>query len=92
MSIQVFLDGQDITAILNSQHALPASASSNGIFPSANRNDWWDLLPAISANPTLKENFFNSDIGVHTLNIVDSSGASFTARVLLRAKYSARNR
>lgn len=92
MSIQVFLDGQDITGVLNSQHPLPVSASANGIFPSNKRNDWWDLLPAINANSTLRENFFNNDVGVHTLNIVDSGGETFTVRVLLRAKYSARNR
>lgn len=91
MSIQVFLDGEDITSTLNAQHALPASTSA-GVFPSRNRNDWWDLLPAISANATLKENFFNDDVGVHILTIKDSSGVAFEARILLRMKYSARNR
>ena len=86
----VRLDGQDITATLNAQHALP-SASSTGVFPNKSRNDWWDLLPAISANSELKSHFFNDDNGVHTLTF-EESGTTFEVRVLLRMKYSSRNR
>lgn len=86
----VKLDGQDITATLNAQHALP-SASQTGVFPNMTRNDWWDLLPAISANDTLKNAFFNDDNGVHTLTF-EEGGTTFEVRVLLRMKYSSRNR
>lgn len=90
MSMKVFLDGQDITASLNAQHSLP-SASNSGVFPNMSRNDWWDLLPAINANETLRNQFFNDDNGVHTLRF-DEQGTTFEVRVLLRMKYSSRNR
>lgn len=88
--MKVFLDNQDITASLNAQHALP-SASDNGVFPNMSRNDWWDLLPAINANSTLKAQFFNDGNGVHTLRFEEES-RTFEVRVLLRMKYSSRNR
>ena len=90
MSIQVFLDDQDITDSLNSQHALP-SAKDKGVFPDRSRAKWWDLLPAISANETLKKDFFNDDNGVHVLRIAED-GAEIKVKLLLRTKYSARNR
>lgn len=91
MAIKVFLDDTDITADLNKQYALPANSNS-GIFPDRSRSRWWDLLPAISAHPELQENFFNNDIGIHSLKIQDTSGKTFTARILLRTKYTSRNR
>lgn len=91
MSIKVFLDGTDITADLNSQYALPSSTKS-GIFPDRSRSRWWDLLSAINAHPELRDTFFNNDIGIHSLKIQDTSGSTFTARILLRSKYTSRNR
>lgn len=92
MSIRVLLDGQDITASLNKQYPLPTSAV-NGIYPSRKAGEWYDLLACIDENESLKKNFFNGgDLGVHELQIVDSVGVSYQCRVLLRMKYSARNR
>lgn len=90
MTIQVFLDDQNITDSLNAQYALP-SASDKGVFPDRSRNKWWDLLPAISENETLKKDFFNDDNGVHILRITED-GVEIKVKLLLRTKYSARNR
>lgn len=92
MSVQVILDGQDITADLNAQYPLP-DAISTGIFPSKEAGRWYDLLPVINGNETLKKNYFNGgDYGVHELKVVDPDGRrEFDMRILLRLKYSARN-
>lgn len=91
MAIKVFLDNTDITADLNAQYALPESANA-GIFPDRSRSKWWDLLPAINAHAELKDTFFNNDTAVHALTIEDTNGQTFTVRVLLRTKYTSRNR
>lgn len=89
MSIRVFLDEQDITDTLASQHPLPSA--NDGVYPNKSRSDWWDLLPAISANAALRDRFFNDNNGVHELRI-EEGGRTFDVKVLLRVKYSARNR
>lgn len=91
MSIKVFLDNTDITADLNAQYHLPANTNS-GIYPDRSRSRWWDLIPAINAHPELRNTFFNNDIGIHSLKIQDTGGSTFTARILLRMKYTSRNR
>lgn len=91
MSIKVFLDGTDITSDLNAQYALPSSTKS-GIFPDRSRSRWWDLIPAINAHEELRTTFFNNDVGIHSLKIQDTDGSTFTARILLRMKYTSRNR
>lgn len=91
--IRVYLDGQDISDSLNRQYPLPESAG-DGIFPSRETGKWYNLLSCIDENETLKENFFNASGsygGVHELTVVNPSGSSFTMRVILRSKYSARN-
>ena len=91
MSIRVTLDGQDITSSLNEQYPLP-DAVAGGIFPSRKAGEWYDLLRCINKNPTLKANYFNGgDYGVHEMCLIDDSGRTFTSRILLRSKYSARN-
>lgn len=88
--MKVLLDGQDITASLNAQFSLP-SASQEGVFPNRSRSDWYDLLPAISANETLRNEFFNDNNGIHLLRF-EEEGRTFEVKVLLRMKYSSRNR
>ena len=92
MAIKVFLDDIDITADLNAQYALPASADINAVLPDTSRSKWWDLMEAISNHAELRDNFFNDDTGVHALTIQDTSGKAVSARVLLRMKYTSRNR
>ena len=91
--IQVRLDGQDITQSLNKQYPLPDTAG-DGVFPSRETGKWYNLLTCINENETLKNNFFNASGnygGVHELSITDPTGKTFTMRVILRSKYSARN-
>lgn len=91
MAIKIFLDSTDITADLNAQYPLPNSVSE-GVFPDYSRSKWWDLLPAISAHQELRYSFFNDDVGVHTLKVEDTNGQSMNVRILLRTKYTSRNR
>ena len=89
--IQVFLDGQDITASLNAQYPLPQALSS-GVFPSKKAGEWYDLMQCIDDNAFLAKNFFNGgDYGVHEFKIVNTDGQTFQARLLTRMKYTARN-
>lgn len=88
----MLLDGQDITTSLNEQYPLP-EAVSTGIWPSRNSGEWYDLLKCISDNQTLAQSFFNGgDNGVHMMEIINPEGSKFEVRLLLRMKYSARNR
>lgn len=91
MAIQIFLDDVNITADLNKQYALPASVT-DGVYPDRSRAKWWDLLPAINAHNELRTNFFNDDVGVHTLTVTDTNGHHMSVRVLLRMRYTSRNR
>ena len=50
---------------------------------------FYDLLGAISQVEGLKDTFF--DGRVHPMRIIDSGGASFLLRVLLKSRYSSRN-
>lgn len=92
MAIKIFLDDVDITADLQKQYPLPASADVNAVLPDNSRSKWWDLMAAISAHPELRDNFFNNEVGVHSFTIQDTSGKAVSARVLLRMKYTSRNR
>lgn len=92
MAIKIFLDDIDITADLAAQHSLPASADVNAVLPDKSRSSWWDLMEAISNHPELRDSFFNNDTGVHSFTIQDTSGKAVSARVLLRMKYTSRNR
>lgn len=90
--IHVTLDGEDITASLNKQYPLP-EAVSTGVWPSRNAGEWYDLLRCINDNENLAKNFFNGgDYGVHIMEITNPDGSAFQARVILRSKYTARNR
>lgn len=89
MSITVFLDGQNITNSLDAQYPLPQALSA-GVFPDNTHNHWWDLWKCIQSNDTLKENYQNN--AIHTLQVIDSSGGTYNAKIILRTKYTARNR
>jgi hypothetical protein len=89
MSVTVFLDGQDITAALNEQHQLPNKISA-GIYPDNTHNHWWDLWKCVQGNNTLKQLY--QSMAVHTLEVKDSAGGTYNAKIILRSKYTARNR
>ena len=89
MAITVYLDNIDITDSLNKQYPLP-SALAPGVFPDNNHNHWWDLWTCIQNNATLKSNYQN--YAVHLLQIQDSNGGTYNAKLILRTKYTARNR
>lgn len=89
MSVTVFLDGQDITADLNAQYPLPDKIQA-GIFPDNTHNHWWDLWKCVQNNGTLKANYQSN--AIHILQITDTSGGTYDAKIILRTKYTARNR
>lgn len=60
-------------------------SGGSGLSPNANATDFFDLLPAISGTPYASSLF---DGGVHTLTFTGGG----TVKVLMYAKYSARNR
>lgn len=61
-------------------------SGGSGVSPSSAANSFFNLLPTIAGNSSLRSNFFNG--GVHSLSF---SGAG-EVKVLLYAKYSSRNR
>ena len=89
MSVTVFLDGVDITSELNSQYELPDKISA-GVFPDNSHNHWWDLWKCVQKNAQLKELYQTT--AIHTLEIKDSTGGTYNAKIVLRTKYTARNR
>lgn len=89
MSVQVLLDGKDITDALNKQHTVPQSLGA-GVFPDDSHEKWWDLWSVIKNNPELKDEFQKK--AIHTLKLVDSNGTAYDAKLLMKTKYTARNR
>lgn len=87
--MKVFLDDVDVTAAMNAQHPLPASAAA-GVFPDASHEKWWDLWGIIKSTPALKDEFQKK--AVHTMKVMDSDGTEYDIRLLIAAKYTARNR
>lgn len=84
MANRFFLDGVEITSELQEQ----ASINDTETFIPAGAK-WFNLLPIIFANNELNKKFFTADI--HTLTIQSDSGVS-TAKMFIKAKYTARNR
>lgn len=91
MATKIFLDDIDITADLAAQYALPATNTA-GVYPDRTRSTWWDLLPAINNHVELRESFFNDSTGVHSLTFQDTQGEPVIVKVLMRTKYTSRNR
>ena len=89
MSVSVTLDGVDITADLNAQYELPTEIRA-GIFPDNTHNHWWDLWKVIQAHEQLRLNY--QENAIHQLVFYDSAGGVYNAKIILRPKYSARNR
>lgn len=89
MSVQVLLDGVDITAELNKQHPVPQTLGV-GVFPDDSHEKWWDLWAVIKNLPALKDDFQKK--AVHTMKLVDSEGTAYDAKLLMKSKYTARNR
>lgn len=89
MSVTVYLDGEDITGALNEQHSLPPKIEA-GVFPDNTHNHWWDLWKCIQSNANLKNSY--QDNAIHRLEIRDSGGGTYNAKIILRTKYTARNR
>lgn len=89
MSVQVLLDGVDITAELNKQHPVPQTLGV-GVFPDDSHEKWWDLWAIIKTNASLKDEFQKK--AVHTLELVDSEGTAYDVKLLMKSKYTARNR
>lgn len=89
MSVQVLLDGVDITAELNKQHPVPQTLGV-GVFPDDSHEKWWDLWAVIKSLAEFKNEFQTK--AVHTLKLVDSDGTAYDAKLLMKTKYTARNR
>lgn len=89
MALKFFLDDIDITEDLAKQYELPGL--SQGVYPSKDRNAFYDLLPCIAAHEELKNNFFNNENAMHTLTVVDETKTEITLRLLLSMKYTSRN-
>lgn len=89
MSLTVFLDDVDITNDLDAQYPLPQALSA-GVLPDNTHNHWWDLWKAVQAHEQLKLNYQN--YAVHKLVVKDSAGGTYNAKIILRTKYTARNR
>lgn len=84
MANRIILDGVDITSDLQQQAAVD---TVEDFVPSGSQ--WFNLLPIIAKHSSLKESFFTSNI--HTLAIQSDSMAS-SAKMFIKAKYTARNR
>lgn len=89
MSVTILLDNVDITAEMNRQHPLPSSLSA-GTFPNDSHEDWWDLWGIIKRTPALKDTFQQK--AVHVMAVKDSAGTAYDVKLLMKAKYTARNR
>jgi hypothetical protein len=89
MSVTVFLDGEDITADLEEQYPLPSNLYA-GIFPDNSHNHWYNLWRCVQRNSTLRQSYQNK--AIHELKVVDSAGGTYNAKIILRTKYTARNR
>lgn len=89
MSVTVFLDGEDITADLEEQYPLPPNLYA-GIFPDNSHNHWYNLWRCVQRNSTLRQSYQNK--AIHELKVVDSAGGTYNAKIILRTKYTARNR
>lgn len=89
MSVQVLLDGVDITAAMNQQHPVPDTLGV-GCLPDDSHEKWWDLWGIIKTTPALKDEFQKK--AVHTMKLVDSNGTAYNVKLLTKSKYTARNR
>ena len=85
--MKFFLDGIDISAELAKQATI--ADTDGGVYPDEGTK-WFDLLGIINQNPTLQDSFFNKG-GLHVLKIQNDAGYQYTAKIILRATYSARN-
>lgn len=86
MTLHISIDNVDITDQLNKQYPLPNTTT--GIAPGVGRGQWYDLLQVISDTPALQAYF---EGGMHRFTIVDDSGRTYKAKLVLRAKYTSRN-
>lgn len=84
--MQILLDGVDVTADINKVATI--STTDGGVYPN-DRTKWFDMLYIIDKHPELND-FFGKG-GLHTLKIVGDPAYNFTAKIILRATYSARN-
>lgn len=85
--MRFYLDGVDVSAQIAKQATV--SDTDGGVYPDEGTK-WFDMLAIINQNPTLKANFFGKG-GLHTFRVEGDAGYGFTAKIILRATYSARN-
>lgn len=91
MSVTVKLDDIDITEDLRSQHPQRfPEAISAGIYPDNSHSKWWDLWACVQAHQELREAYQKN--AIHELVIEDTAGGTYDAKIILRTKYTARNR
>lgn len=84
--MQVLLDNVDITADINKQAVI--ANTDGGVYPN-DRTKWFDLLSIINNHSEFAD-FFGKG-GLHTIKLVGDPGYGFTAKMIIRATYSARN-
>lgn len=95
--MKITLDGFDITEELTDQQGYdlpPDPTGIGGIYPSKDSGAWFDLLRVINSRREFRDGFFDGgyENGTHTLIVTDDEGREFDCRLLLRKKYTARNR
>lgn len=88
MALSIAVDGVDITNDI--LKGFESYTYTPGAFYPSEEDTWLDLLGAITKNETLKTRFFTAK--VHRLQITDTSGATGSAKIWLKSKYSTRNR
>lgn len=84
--MKIFLDDVDITNDIQTQTTIPHL--QGGVYPNTGTK-WYDLIRIVDNHSELS-NFFSSG-GLHRLDIQDENGGDFTAKIMLRLTYSARN-
>lgn len=85
--MRFYLDGVDVTEQIAKQAVV--SDTDGGVYPDEGTK-WFDMLAIINQNESLKANFFGKG-GLHTFKVQNDAGYSFTAKIILRMTYSARN-
>ena len=84
--MKIYLDNIDITEDIQKQTPVPHL--SGGVYPNMGTK-WYNMLSIVQNHPELATSF--SKGGLHSFRIEDAPGYGFSAKVILRLCYSARN-
>lgn len=86
--MKFYLDGVDITKAIAKQATV--ADTDGGVYPN-DGTKWFDMLAIINQSEELKQNDFFGKGGLHVFKVEGDAGYTFTAKIILRMTYSARN-